>query len=143
MLLESLVAYDRWANHQWLEYLETLGSPAEETAVFAHHLAASQMWASRFACEHPTQLPTVVPSRDLIDSIAATWSHVVRQGTDRDLTFRRFNGEEVTSSAESIIVHVANHGTYHRGELRGLCRAAGREDFPETDFFWWDRLGRP
>ncbi|MFX6823282.1 DinB family protein [Acinetobacter baumannii] len=64
-------------------------------------------------------------------------------GTCGELTFKRFNGEEVTSTVESIVLHVANHGTYHRGELRGLCRAAGWEDFPETDFFLWDRLGRP
>lgn len=29
--------------------------------------------------------------------------------------------------------HVFNHGTYHRGHLRGLADAAGFEDFPETD----------
>lgn len=143
MSFESLIAYDRWANHQWLAYLSSIGSPATEIAVLAHHLAAAKMWATRFHGEHPTALPDVTPSLDEVEAVAAAWREVVAKGLAGDLTFRRFNGEEVTSSAESVLIHVVNHGTYHRGELRGLCRAAGREDFPETDFFWWDRLGRP
>lgn len=36
-------------------------------------------------------------------------------------------------SALDLIQHVMNHGTYHRGHLRGLAEAEGLTDFPETD----------
>jgi uncharacterized damage-inducible protein DinB len=32
-----------------------------------------------------------------------------------------------------IAHHVINHGTYHRGHLRGLCDAAEFTEFPDTD----------
>jgi len=143
MDLRAVHDYDRWANHQWMSYLESIGSPETEMAVFSHQLAAAKMWATRLNGEHPTGLAELIPTAAEIDAIAESWRHIISRGTTGDVAFRRFNGEEVVSSIESVVVHVANHGTYHRGELRGLCRAAGREGFPETDFFLWDRLGRP
>ena len=35
--------------------------------------------------------------------------------------------------------HVLNHGTYHRGHLRGLAYAEGWDDFHDTDYSAWLR----
>jgi uncharacterized damage-inducible protein DinB len=33
-----------------------------------------------------------------------------------------------------MLLHVFNHGTYHRGQLINILRQAGVEKVPETDF---------
>jgi uncharacterized damage-inducible protein DinB len=43
----------------------------------------------------------------------------------RMITYRNSTGAEWTNSLEDILLHVANHGVYHRGQVALLVRAAG------------------
>ncbi|WP_457825724.1 DinB family protein, partial [Staphylococcus aureus] len=55
---------------------------------------------------------------------------LAKERADRVIAYRRIiNGAEAESRLSDILHHLANHGTYHRGELRGLCRVAERTDF--------------
>ena len=38
-----------------------------------------------------------------------------------------------------MILHVLNHGTYHRGQLVNMLRQLGIEKIPQTDFVVWSR----
>jgi len=38
-----------------------------------------------------------------------------------------------------MILHVFNHGTYHRGQLVNMLRQLGIEKIPQTDFIVWSR----
>ena len=36
-----------------------------------------------------------------------------------------------------MLLHVFNHGTYHRGQLVNMLRQIGVEKIPQTDFSYW------
>jgi uncharacterized damage-inducible protein DinB len=38
-----------------------------------------------------------------------------------------------------MLLHVFNHGTYHRGQLVTMLRQLGIENIPATDFIVWSR----
>jgi uncharacterized damage-inducible protein DinB len=68
---------------------------------------------------------------------------VARVPAAQIVSYRRTNGEPLQTPFGTIARHVINHGTYHRGELRGLLRAAGDTEFPETDLVAYALAVRP
>ena len=127
--------YDLWANRRWLACLFGKQFPEPDTQIFAHILSASQIWLSRLQGESPTKMPEIEPVESELGRIHTGWQEVLlRTQEDRQITYRRTTGEEFTVWLSDVAHHAANHGTYHRGELRGLCRSRGDDDFPESDF---------
>jgi uncharacterized damage-inducible protein DinB len=47
--------------------------------------------------------------------------------------YRNSAGDEFDNAIEDILVHVAMHGSYHRGQITMLVRDAGAEPQP-TDY---------
>ena len=51
------------------------------------------------------------------------------------------HASDSTQSRYEYILHVVNHGSYHRGQIVTLCRALGvTEEIPVTDYdayLWW------
>ena len=134
---EILVAgfrYDDWANQLWLESILRKGVGAPDRAIFSHILSAGKIWLLRCQGESPIKMPEVAVTAEEIESATFQWITLLSETpVDREIRYRRTTGEELQLSLREIVLHVLNHGTYHRGELRGLCRARGDEDFPETD----------
>ena len=57
---------------------------------------------------------------------------------DKRITYRNSAGAEFTTGLEDILMHVAMHGSYHRGQVAALLRSAGDEPSP-TDYIQWVR----
>ena len=126
--------YDRWANGLWLEWLDAHPKESQAHNIVSHMLAAAQIWLLRCQGESPGQMPIVEIVASSLEDQLAGWTSVLNsQPNDAVIRYRNTRGEPFELSLENIVLHVVNHGTYHRGELRGLCRAVGWEDFPETD----------
>lgn len=133
--LVRLFDYDLWANRAWLGYLSARGWPDTETAVLGHVLAASAVWLSRLEGESPAAMPMPAVDEATLAALHGRWTgELARRALTEVVNYRRFNGDRTESEVGDIARHVVNHGTYHRGELRGLCRACGDESFPETDY---------
>jgi len=47
--------------------------------------------------------------------------------------------EQFKQPIYQMILHVFNHGTYHRGQLVNILRQIGIEKVPQTDFIIWSR----
>jgi uncharacterized damage-inducible protein DinB len=126
--------YDLWGNRLWLENLQSKGMPEPDAAIFRHILAASSIWLSRCKGDSPSSMPVVPADVENLTRLVSGWKTLLSAETDdRIVEYRRTTGEPLSSGLFRIVQHVLNHGTYHRGELRGLCRARGDVDFPETD----------
>lgn len=123
--------YDLWANLQWIEVLPRFTSSGRAHAVLDHILGAQRIWLERVG--------GVVPSPDLergdrARSSAAEWTRIVSlPDPGRVIAYHNLSGVPFSNTFEHIALHVINHGTYHRGHLRGLADAEGLTDFPETD----------
>ena len=132
--LKTALDYDLWANLQWLDKVQA--SPTRETdlPILAHLLGAQLIWLVRTCGESPTSFTAPEPTTNEFNRVHQEWKAALTGPLDRMVSYRRLDGEAAVQSLGNIVRHVANHGTYHRGELRGLCRARGDEDFPETDY---------
>lgn len=139
---ESIVEglkYDAWATEQWYEALGRFRDTARASEVLAHILGARSVWLKRCKGEEPDYSPAA-PSRDRILDENGDWmSYLAEADLDELIHYRNRAGEPHSSSVKEIAQHVINHGTYHRGHLRGLAEAEGLEDFPETDWIAYTR----
>ncbi len=132
--LAALFDYDLWANRLWAEYLVVLGRPEPESSIFRHIFAAQEAWLARIDGQSPSEMPTPEADEATMRRLHGGWVEVLASRDHAEvIPFRRTTGEEYEATIGDIARHVINHGTYHRGELRGMARAAGVTDFPETD----------
>jgi uncharacterized damage-inducible protein DinB len=79
-------------------------------------------------------MPKPELTHETINEVHKMWMDIL-DGRDLEevIDYKRTTGEPFQMSISWIAQHVINHGTYHRGELRGLRRARGDDDFPDTD----------
>jgi len=126
--------YDLWANLQWLACLQSKAENAVDLAVLGHSLSAQKVWVLRCNGHSLDHMPQVEVSESAMRALNAEWMEVIERIQDNPtIHYRRSTGEALSSTFRDIALHVINHSTYHRGELRGLRRSKQDSDFPETD----------
>ena len=106
--------------------------------VFVHQMVAQHTWLRRLQgqvmtgrlenqAEHPTRellgerWPVV--HRSLLDFLAQQSPATL----NAPMTVTRNNGEQLTLPLGAMVTHVADHGTYHRGQLNTMFKQAGVE----------------
>jgi uncharacterized damage-inducible protein DinB len=131
--------YDRWANRQWIAALGSFKDLARAHAVLEHILASQNRWLTRIGVDIPPQQGDM-SLQELFDVGNRTWIMVMETADPDELvTYSTSEGKQYTQSIGQIAMHVINHGTYHRGQLRGLAEAEGLTSFPETDLILFQR----
>lgn len=133
-MLRNGFDYDLWANRQWISALGGFDKHLDRAqAVLEHMLAAQQIWLERCGTVvFPEQ--ENVRLHDLFEITSQAWQVLLEESEgDEPITYTTSRGETYTNTLAQIAYHVLNHGTYHRGQLRGLADADGFEGFPETD----------
>lgn len=132
--LDEMFDYDLWANLKWLRFLKSVDATAEEWAQLNHILGAQQIWFARIVGLSPTGFSGDEATSERFEKVHRDWKAAVNgRDLDQEISYHRFNGDAHTQTLKQIANHVLNHGTYHRGSLRGLLSARGNTDFPETD----------
>lgn len=147
-----LYDYHYWMNAQMLAACEALTpeqwdqplghSWGSVHGVLAHMLAAEIIWLARWQGETPRALPPAEAVPTLAD-IRREWTRVEAElraflaGCDErrlqlDFTYTNTRGETLTVPFGPLLLHVANHGTHHRGELVGMLALLGAPH-PEDD----------
>ncbi len=136
--LLELQDYDLWANRRWLAVLPQMPNAAHATEIFGHILMAQQNWLIRVMSEEEAG----VPSSDLateLERLYAAWRDILVNCDPNAYASYERMGQAHFHMVSEIAHHVFNHGSYHRGHLRGLADAAGLVAFPETDMILWFR----
>ena len=129
LLLEGW-RFDLWANEIWLAAAQDMPQPARPLEILGHVAWAQENWLGRVDPRFsPAQAPLSVRFKQLN-------SHWVELTKSRDLCevvgYRNLAGETYNNEFGAICRHVIDHGTYHRGHLRGIAEMQGWQDFPET-----------
>lgn len=168
----DLFAYTAWANAAVLGAAEAAGGDAwtqplggsfpSLQAVLAHVAGGERVWLDRWAlgdtaegagaANAPRTFPawTADPSpadlRRAFADVERERDAFLRTLADADLAAPRpytlFNGTTGDEPLRDQLTHLANHGTYHRGQAVAMLRMLGAAP-PSTDFIRWVRLGRP
>lgn len=140
--LQRLYDHLRWADERVQASLTDAVNPPPQTLdLFAHVVAAEHVWLSRMRGKKPEV--AVWPKLSLAQCLelgtrnANEFSALVESldevALDGAVTYRNTAGLQFTSSLRDILLHVALHGAYHRGQIAAALRAGG--DTPaSTDY---------
>jgi uncharacterized damage-inducible protein DinB len=141
-----LFAYTRWATEKTLDSVAPLtpeefhralgGSFGSIQGTLAHVYGADWVWLERWRGRSPSALPEAqqVPTfdalrekwREVQDAHAAYVEALTPEKIKEKLTYKNFKGEMWTYTIGDVVIHVANHGTYHRGQIATLLRQLGK-----------------
>jgi len=136
--LRMLVDHMAWADERVLESLRQPAVPKRALDLYAHVLGAEHVWLARLE-QRPRAVP-VWPSMTLDEcarlatenrrAFRAYLDRLTSDDVRRIVHYRNSAGDEFDNTVEDILVHVAMHGSYHRGQVSLLVRDAGAEPQP-------------
>ena len=150
MLLEQLhklVEHAAWADALIADAIQKQADVAEDTIeLFAHVLGAEEVWLSRLE-QRPSKL-AVWPklSREQLSETAAATAQAYRAYVSRltsadlatEVPYKNSIGQAFRTPIGEILMHVAMHGSYHRGQIASQVRRAGGNPAP-TDYIGFVR----
>ena len=134
LLLERLIAHLRWADERILDALHAAAEPPPKALeLYAHILGAEHVWLARLRGRDAEVAVwpslTVEECAALAKENADALEELVTGAGDRSLQrsvhYRNSAGAEFDSRADDILLHVAMHGQYHRGQVNLLLRESG------------------
>lgn len=141
-----LFEYDRWANQQVYDTLAANDVIDERIiSLFSHVLWATGVWYQRLIGQPQTGLPfETMPYEELqsrINSQYENYKALISQTADFTATcsYTDLRGNAHTTAYSDILTHVANHATYHRGQIASRIKELGIQP-PGTDYITFTRL---
>ncbi len=146
-LIEKLYAHVTWADDRTLEALRAAEDlPAKALELYAHVVAAELVWLARLE-ERVAEVP-VWPRWSVAEcaghaaraqeGFAEVLAALAEADLDHPVHYANSAGQEFDTPVGEILVHVALHGSYHRGQVALLLREAGEEP-AATDYIAYVR----
>jgi uncharacterized damage-inducible protein DinB len=158
-MLQQYVAYTIWANEKMYGTIgklsdEQVHQPVNSSFKSIYHTllhswdAESAWWQRMKLVEH-----IVVPSTHFTGTVAelhgkmmqqsGLWKEWVDNATEaalqHEFIYQNTKKEQFKQPVWQMLLHIVNHGTYHRGQLVTLLRQLGVEQIPQTDFIVFTR----
>jgi uncharacterized damage-inducible protein DinB len=145
--LSRLYAHLAWADSAAVRALRAAKNPpAKALELLSHILGAEEVWLSRLEQRKAGTAVWPALSVEGCAELAETTrkgfdAYLARLGEgdlDRVVAYVNSAGQSFESSAWDILVHVAMHGSYHRGQVMLLLRESGHEP-AATDYIAYVR----
>ena len=145
--LRRLIEHLEWADTAALEALRASGgSDARALTIYSHVLGAEAVWLARLAGRPSDVAVWPVLTLEQAASLAArnaaeleaVVSSLAPDDLGREIDYRTSDGRAFRSTIEDILLHVALHGSYHRGQIALLIRGGGGEP-ASTDYIAFAR----
>ena len=144
-----LYRYNQWANQTYLDALAPISEvPERVMLLFSHVLTAQNNWLNRIKGIPHEPMPiwdykTLQELHALADINAALWLEFLEASTEESLSkmvhYTNMQGLPYETLASDIIIHVANHGTYHRAQFALILREHAIAP-PNTDYITYTRV---
>ena len=142
---QELFLHNQWANRRTLgacealtpeQFTRNLGSSFSSVGdTLAHIVGAEWIWLERFQGRSHTALP---PGWDLPDlaamrarieeldsSLVKFVSGLDAAALERLIEYKNFAGQQFADPLTLLLQHLADHSTYHRGQMATLLRQLG------------------
>src|SRR2546421_12878226 len=134
----NMFEYDRWANTQWIQVTKDMG----EESILMHNIEGQIVWLCRIEGTKFWK-PTIEEFALHQERSTRNWKRFL-MGADLQMliSYETSQGDHYDNTVAEIVRHVINHGTYHRGQLRGIAGERGIA-FPETDYIAFMRKDAP
>ena len=158
--IQNLYAYNRWANHRITSACRALDADAltrnlgnsfgsiRDTLV--HTSWAEWIWLERWQGRSPKQPAAFNEYRD-IDAIEKRWAEIesgqqafIATVTDsalaKRIAYENLSNQRWEYSLGQMMQHVANHSTYHRGQVVTMLRQLGAKAVSTDLLLYVDEL---
>lgn len=156
--MHQLYDFNAWANRRVLsasekltneEFTQSMGSSFPSVRdTLAHIYGAECVWLERFHGRSPSALPDVKQFHDL-QSLREAWleheaqllafvQQLTQADLEREMEYKTFKFGVYRNPLWQSMLHVVNHGTYHRGQVTTLLRQLGAQPIL-TDFMHFCR----
>lgn len=143
-----LFCHADWANRRVLALLQHINEPPEKARrIFAHLLAAEQIWLTRLCGEDSANLEiwpdlSLEKCAALLEKNAIDYRKYLEALSDETLnsviTYHNSKRIEFSNSVRDTLTQVSLHDSYHRGQIAQISRSAGNEPV-NTDFITFVR----
>ncbi len=139
--------YNAWANRRVMSCLEQQNVTDEKIlSVFGHLMAANFIWLNRIK-DLPKSKYELWGKYDLtelkrmVQEADELWMNFINENEnfDRLMKYHNYVGDYFENNVQQIMIHLVNHGTYHRGQVAMLLRQKSFEPV-NTDFITYDRV---
>ena len=143
----KLYRYNAWANNRVIGCLERQAVADEKIlTLFSHVLSAQLIWLHRIQSLPPAPVELwkkydLKQLREMVTEGSQRWLAFIEEAENfnRILKYHNYTGDYFENNVEHIMMHLVNHGTYHRGQVALLLRQKGYEPV-NTDFITYDRV---
>jgi len=145
-VIRKLFDHLEWADQAVLAALEARpDAPADAFRLAAHMLNAELVWLARIAGETEPPLHDEADLADYRERAArarAGWNDLLGDLAAGRLAaavaYTNTKGEPFRTALEDILLHVALHGAYHRGQILRIVAGTG-QPVPWVDYIAWVR----
>ena len=132
--LEKLAAYNLWANESLVNCLEKTGDslPSTTLHLLSHICNAQLIWLNRIK-NTPSSYGvfedhSLSECREMLYSSSDQLLELAAMptiGLSQLISYTNTQGEAFETTVEDILIHVFNHGTYHRAQVARDLRLNG------------------
>ncbi|HVK96544.1 MAG TPA: DinB family protein [Flavisolibacter sp.] len=158
-LFIELADYNLWANQQLLKLILSLSEEQQNMELKSsfpslrktalHMIDAEHIWWQRMKLQERITRPSDDfkgsmndISQDLFqinnqwkDWIVGMQEHMLQH----EFIYQNSKTEKFKKPIYQMLLHIFNHGTYHRGQIVNMLRQIGVEKIPQTDFIVFSR----
>ena len=148
--IREKAAYNQWANHRIIEWLQQQSEALYEIKVISSfptinklllHIMETEKYYFSIILQKEESYPKEMRTDKIFDQlkkIDLSILHWLSLQEDVDInktiSLKRSPFVE-TYTIATIITHLINHSTYHRGQLVALRHQLGMSDAPKTDYY--------
>ncbi len=161
-LLKQFATYHLWANQKLFEVILALQEDQHQKEVpssfyslyktILHIWDAESIWWQRMKMQERFVRPSENfkgSMQDVCDGLmqqSKQWSDWITNASDASIdhvfAYQNSKKEQFKQPVWQMLLHVLNHGTYHRGQLVNILRQLGVDKIPQTDFIVYSRSKR-
>lgn len=157
-IVEAYVSYNAWANERLLDAALKMDSELLKKelpssfpgipATFFHIWYAEYIWWQRIKLIERVDYPQP-DDLDLsliafnLKTQSAKWKEWVARSSEASLlhevAYYNSKKEFFKSEIWKVLLHMVNHGTYHRGQIVTMFHQLDQKNIPATDFIYFNR----
>jgi uncharacterized damage-inducible protein DinB len=149
---KEIAEYNLWANTIVCDWLEQITDEQWNKEIFSsfnsiqetvlHIISAEKAWLQRFKKQPVEWLQSTYRGtknehiklwKDNSAELKAFIDAFDENDLNKNLDFKRLNGDAYSMPYYQLFAHVVNHATYHRGQLVTMLRQAGFRNVSSTD----------
>jgi uncharacterized damage-inducible protein DinB len=161
-LILQLSGYHTWANQQLIDIIQQLPGEKQTQTVASsfdsllktviHLWDAESIWWQRLKLSERIVIPSETFNGNFNEAANQLlqqnrqWTQWISNAQEHmfqhEFIYLNLKKEQFKQPVYQVLVHVFNHGTYHRGQLVTMLRQLGIEKIPQTDYIAWSRKNR-